>query len=101
MSCNLEQQSLSDLADKFIACPDFSLDEKRIFAYLLSKVSNLAAGLVTEKWNSLSITYHGSTNNIDTVEYSLDGTIVATVTITYVGGVPSADDALIATVTKS
>jgi len=45
------------------------------------------------------IDYVGATNNIDTIEYKKEGLTVATITLTYVGGVPGADDALVDTAT--
>jgi hypothetical protein len=41
------------------------------------------------------------TNNLDTVVYKEGTATVATLTFTYVGGTPGADDADIATITKS
>jgi hypothetical protein len=61
-------------------------------------------GLDIPQHDYISIAYVGSTNNISTVTYKeggASGTTVATLTFTYVGGTPSADDADIATVTKS
>lgn len=46
-------------------------------------------------------TYVGSTNNFNTVVYKKGGsggTTVATLTFTYVGGTPAADDARIASI---
>ena len=61
------------------------------------------AGLNIPQHDYIDISYVGSTNNISTVVYKeggASGTIVATVNFTYVGGVPSSDDANLATVTK-
>ena len=61
-------------------------------------------GLNIPQHDYISVSYVGSTNNIDQVVYKeggASGTTVATLNFTYVGGVPSADDADIATVTKS
>jgi hypothetical protein len=58
--------------------------------------SNNISGAVVQ-----NITYHGSTNNIDTITYSVDGVSMATITMTYVGGVPVSDNALISSVTTS
>lgn len=61
-------------------------------------------GLDIPQHDYISISYVGSTNNINTVTYKeggASGTTVATLTFTYVGGTPSSDDADIATVTKS
>ena len=67
------------------------------------KVRNIA-GLDIPQHDYISVSYVGSTNNISSVVYKeggASGTIVATLNFTYVGGTPSADDADIATVTKS
>lgn len=59
--------------------------------------------LVTEEHDYISMTYYGDTNNTHVVTYrngGPTGTIVATVTTTYVGGTPTEDDALIETVYK-
>ena len=61
-------------------------------------------GLNIPQHDYISVSYVGSTNNINTVTYKeggASGTTVATLNFTYVGGTPSADDADIATVTKS
>jgi hypothetical protein len=50
---------------------------------------------------ALNLNYVGATNNLDTVVYKEGATTVATLTFTYVGGTPGADDADIATITKS
>jgi len=50
------------------------------------------------------MTYVGTTNNLDTVVYRRggpNGTVVVTVTYTYVGGTPITDNARIATITKT
>jgi len=52
----------------------------------------------------VALTYVGSTNNISTVTYKTGGAsgqTVATLTLTYIGGTPSADDAKTATITLS
>jgi len=62
------------------------------------------AGLNIPQHDHVSISYVGATNNIDTVTYKEGGSggqTVATLTFTYVGGTPAADDADIATVTRS
>ena len=61
-------------------------------------------GLNIPQHDYISVSYVGSTNNIDQVVYKeggASGTTVATLNFTYVGGTPSADDADLATVTKS
>jgi hypothetical protein len=62
------------------------------------------AGLNIPQHDAVAISYHGSTNNIATVIYKTGGaagTTVATLTLAYVGGVPSSDDARLLTVTRS
>lgn len=52
-------------------------------------------------YDSIELTYVGSTNNLATVVYKVGATAVETLTFTYVGGTPSTDNAKLATVTKS
>ena len=58
-------------------------------------------GFGIPEFDSTELNYVGSTNNLNTVVYKKSNTTVATLTFTYVGGTPSADDAKIATVTRS
>ena len=61
-------------------------------------------GFNIPQFDYVDIAYVGSTNNINAVTYKeggASGTTVATLNFTYVGGVPSTDDARIDTVTKS
>ena len=61
-------------------------------------------GLNIAQHDYISVSYVGATNNISSVQYregGASGTVVATLTFTYIGGTPSSDDADIATVTKS
>lgn len=58
-------------------------------------------GFGIPEYDSVDLNYVGSTNNLDTVVYKKSTTTVATLTFSYVGGVPSTDDARIDTVTKS
>jgi len=58
-------------------------------------------GFGIPEYDSVDLNYVGSTNNLDTVVYKKSTTTVATLTFTYVGGVPSTDDAKIDTITKS
>lgn len=63
-----------------------------------------AQGFQIPPYDFIDLNYVGSTNNLSTVVYKIGGsggTTVATLTFTYVGGVPTSDDALIDTVTKS
>ena len=59
------------------------------------------AGFNIPQFNEVDIDYVGSTNNIDKVYYKEGSATVATLTFTYVGGVPSSDDAKINTVIQS
>jgi hypothetical protein len=60
------------------------------------------AGLNIPQHDKVEISYVGSTNNIGTVLYKTTaGTTVATLTFAYDGGTPSADDAKLASVTRS
>lgn len=101
MSSCLESPTVETLADNFLNCPSNSVSEEELLAMILAKVSKTPASLVTEKHDKITITYVGSTNNINTVVYSLDGVTVATLTMAYSGGVPVADNALLSSVTKS
>ena len=64
------------------------------------KVRNVA-GLDIPQHDQIQLNYVSTTNNLDTVVYKEGTTTVATLTFTYVGGAPGADDADIATITKS
>ena len=62
------------------------------------------AGFNIPQFDFVDIAYVGSTNNISSIVYKeggSGGTTVATLTFTYIGGVPSSDDAKIDTITKS
>ena len=58
-------------------------------------------GFGIPEYDSVDLNYVGSTNNLDTVVYKKSTTTVATLTFTYVGGTPAADDAKIDTITRS
>ena len=61
-------------------------------------------GLNIPQHDYISVSYVGSTNNIDQVVYKeggSSGTTVATLTFTYTTNPPTADNTDIATVTKS
>ena len=58
-------------------------------------------GFGIPEYDSVELNYVGSTNNLATAVYKRGTSTVATLTFAYVGGTPSADDADIATVTKS
>jgi hypothetical protein len=64
------------------------------------KVRNIA-GLDIPQHTEVQLNYVTTTNNLSSVVYKEGATTVATLTFTYVGGTPGADDARIATVTRS
>ena len=62
------------------------------------------AGLNIPQHDYLSISYYGSTNNIQTVTYKEGGAAgqtVATLTFSYTTNPPTTDDATLASVTRS
>jgi hypothetical protein len=59
------------------------------------------AGLNIPQHNAVELNYVSTTNNLDTVVYKEGSQTVATLTFTYVGGVPTSNNADIATVTRS
>jgi len=62
------------------------------------------AGLNIPQHDYLSISYYGSTNNIQTVTYKEGGSggqTVATLTFSYTTNPPTGDDASLASVTRS
>ncbi len=62
------------------------------------------AGLNIPQHDYLSISYYGSTNNIQTVTYKEGGSsgqTVATLTFSYTTNPPSTDDASLASVARS
>jgi hypothetical protein len=58
-------------------------------------------GLNIPEHDSVECSYVGATNNLSTVVYKRGTSTVRTLTLTYVGGTPGADDARIATVTAT
>jgi hypothetical protein len=54
-------------------------------------------GLNIPEHDSVECAYVGSTNNLSSVVYKRGTLTVRTVTFTYVGGTPGADDARVAT----
>jgi len=64
------------------------------------KIRNIA-GLNIPEHTEVQLNYVSTTNNLSTVVYKEGSQTVATLTFTYVGGPPTADDANIATVTRS
>jgi len=64
------------------------------------QVRNIA-GLNIPQHNAVELNYVSTTNNLSSVVYKEGTNTVATLTFTYVGGTPTADDARIATVIRS
>lgn len=61
-------------------------------------------GLSIPPHDFVGLVYVGTTNNLASVTYKTggeSGTVVATLTFAYVGGVPSANDATVASITKT
>ena len=61
-------------------------------------------GLNVPEHDFVECSYHGSTNNVATATYRRGGSggaVVCTLTLAYVGGVPGADDARLASVTRT
>ena len=58
-------------------------------------------GFQIPEYDELSLTYYGSTNNIETVVYSNGGSPVATLTLTYSVQPPTTNDANLVNVTIS
>jgi hypothetical protein len=59
------------------------------------------AGLNIPQHNSVELSYVSTTNNLSTVVYKEGAQTVATLTFTYTTNPPTADDANLATVTRS
>jgi hypothetical protein len=58
-------------------------------------------GLNIPQHTTVELSYVSTTNNLSSVVYKEGTNTVATLTFTYVGGTPTADDARIATVVRS
>ena len=56
---------------------------------------------VPTNYDTIELTYVGTTNNLNTVIYKLATVAVETLTFTYVGGTPTTDNARISSITKS
>jgi hypothetical protein len=66
----------------------------------LNGISTQIPGFALPTFTKFTPTYYGSTNNFQTVQYFNNGTLVATLSFTYVGGVPNTNDALIESATR-
>ena len=72
------------------------LDTAKFRHLVLDGVSNIASsiqGFQIPEFDSLALTYYGSTNNIATVAYSKASVVVATLTLTYSVQPPTVNDA--------
>jgi hypothetical protein len=61
-------------------------------------------GFDIPEFDYVGLTYHGSTNTVETATYKAggaSGTTVAVIELAYVGGTPSADDAPLASATRT
>lgn len=72
----------------------------------LQKINDLMTkpaipGFAIPAYDTIALTYYGSTNNVHVVVYSKNSVTVATLTLSYVGGPPGSDDAILAGVVKS
>lgn len=74
-------------------------DALNLIIRLLAENGSSGTGFAIPQYDKYEFTYHGATNNIATQVFSLAGNTVATLTFTYVGGVPVADDANLESVT--
>jgi len=80
------------------------LDTAKFRHLVLDGVSNIASsiqGFQIPEFDSLALTYYGSTNNIATVVYSKASVVVATLTLTYSVQPPVSNDANLVNVTIS
>ena len=78
------------------------LDTAKLRHLVLDGISNIASsiqGFQIPEFDSLALTYYGSTNNIATVAYSKASVVVATLTLTYSVQPPTANDANLTTIT--
>lgn len=60
--------------------------------YAIYNALNQIIGFDIPAYDDIAITYYGSTNNIQTVTYSNNGSPVAVLTLTYATQPPVADD---------
>jgi len=56
-------------------------------------ISNSTSGFSIPQYDFIDISYYGTTNNIYEIYYKLDGVIVFALQLTYVGGIPTTNDA--------
>lgn len=70
-------------------------DNKIVALKVDSNGGFLTGGLATPLHDETVITYHGTTNNVHTVVYKYKTITVGTLTISYVVGTPTVDNALV------
>ena len=56
-------------------------------------ISNSTSGFNIPEYNSIYVTYYGLTNNVYKIFYKLNGVVVFTLQLDYVGGIPTTNDA--------
>ena len=59
------------------------------------------AGFNIPQFDDVDLAYVGTTNNLDSVTFKVSGVTIAVLEFTYVGGVPTTDDAKIARVQRT
>ena len=99
MGPTLESPSLFAQAIDAFKCKGAT--EAEAMNFIGALLSRIAGSSPVPVYDYQSITYYGSTNNINVITYKIggaSGTVVATQTITYVGG-GAANDDKVATVT--
>lgn len=67
--------------------------------YNIYKSVNQLAGFDIPAYDQIDITYYVSTNNIATVQYSNDGSVVATLTLVYATQPPTVNDTILVNIT--
>lgn len=85
-------QTALNRALKFFECPSKSIDQKDILLMLGALMARNTPSVPYH--DEQVIAYYGSTNNIHTITYKVNGATIATQTLTYQGGGASDDDLL-------
>lgn len=71
------------------------------YRHLVLENLNSLRGFQIPDYDELSLTYYGTTNNIETVVYKSNSSVVATLTLTYSVQPPTANDAKLVNITIS
>ena len=71
------------------------------YRHLVLENLNSLRGFQIPEYDELSLTYYGTTNNIETVVYKNNSSVVATLTLTYSVQPPTANDANLVNITIS